>query len=267
MTTPMTFVQIAFLSVICLAGIATIAREAVYRLKSGPVRFRLPLASLARPPRGATRSAILIFVALTLMIPGAVSIKDPLMRAVMIVMVLAVASGLHSGNPRRDARRRLVLASGLLVLAVGAILLALGSRDFPVGELSMSEMLSVFMIVLAVLSFVFGAATIQESLSGTRVREGGIELFGMTRPWSRVIVTEWHEREGGFGLGLTVRSPWLFGMSYARDLEIIVPVSASDRLALESFLAGHATTAGRSRVGEDAGGFPEKSATGGGDER
>ena len=144
------------------------------------------------------------------------------MRAVMIVMVLAVASGLHSGNPRRDARRGLVLAS-VFVLAVGAILLALGSRDFPVGELSMSEMLSVFMIVLAVLSFVFGAATIQESLSGTRVREGGIELFGMTRPWSRVIVTEWHEREGGFGLGLTVRSPWLFGMSYARDLEIIVP--------------------------------------------
>ena len=54
-------------------------------------------------------------------------------------------------------------------------------------------------------------------------------------------------------------------MSYARDLEITVP--ASDRPALESFLAGHATTAGRSRVGEDAGGFPEKSATGGGDER
>ena len=201
------------------------------------------------------------------MIPGAVYSKDLLMRAVMIVMASAAASSLQSSNPRRDARRRLVLASGLLVLTVGAIFLALGSRDFPVGELSMSEMPRVFMIVLAVLSFVFGAATIQESLSGTRVREGGVELFGMTRPWSLVIVTDWHERVGGFGLGLTVRTPRLFGMRYARDLEVIVPVPTSDRPALESFLAGHAATAGRSRVGEDAGGFPEKSATGGGDER
>ena len=186
MTTPMTFVQIAFLSVICLAGIATIAREAVYRLKSGPVRFRLPLASLARPPRGATRSAILIFVALTLMIPGAVSIKDPLMRAVMIVMVLAVASGLHSGNPRR--RRETPAGARLGVARPGGWGHLTGTR---VERLPGRRALDV-RDALGVHDRPRGPVVRVRCRDdpgvpfGTRVREGGIELFGMTRPWSRV---------------------------------------------------------------------------------
>ena len=42
---------------LALLGIALIAREVVSRIKAGPVRFRLPLASLARPPQRITSNA------------------------------------------------------------------------------------------------------------------------------------------------------------------------------------------------------------------
>jgi hypothetical protein len=228
-----------------LLVLATIAREAVYRLKAGPVRFRLPLASLAKPQRGAaTTSAIMTGVAVLLILPAAMFNRDPLAWACVILCPWAAVGNLQSCNPRRDARRWLVLASGAFGLVVGAGCLAVGLGVFRVGDHFASGSDRAFILLYSVLAFVFGAAAIHESLSGTRVRDGGVEMFGLTRPWSRIVVKDWHEREGGFALRLSIISPRLFGMPYGRDREFNVPVPATERTALEVFLAGHAATAG-----------------------
>jgi hypothetical protein len=106
------------------------------------------------------------------------------------------------------------------------------------------------MLVLSVVLFGVGAATIQECLSGTLVRDRGLEIFGATHPWPRIIVKVWQECGGGFTLRLTILAPRLFGMPSRRDLEMIIPIPATERPALEAFFAGHAATAGRSPAGD-----------------
>jgi hypothetical protein len=105
------------------------------------------------------------------------------------------------------------------------------------------------MIVYSMILFGMGAATLQESVTGTRVRERGIEcpgpMFWTTQPWSRIIVEDWQAREGGFALHLTIRSPQgFFSSVFTPGGEIIVPVAASERAALGAFLAGHTATPG-----------------------
>jgi hypothetical protein len=69
-------------------------------------------------------------------------------------------------------------------------------------------------------------------------------MFWTTLPWSRIIVKDWQAREGGFALHLSILSPGLFGMRVGRDSEIIVPLTASERPALEAFLAEHTVASG-----------------------
>ena len=77
------------------------------------------------------------------------------------------------------------------------------------------------------------AAMLQESVTGTRVCQRGIEcgspMFWTTQPWSRIIVKDWQAREGGFTLHLTIRAPRLFGLRAVPDSQIFVPVPASRR--------------------------------------
>jgi hypothetical protein len=146
---------------------------------------------------------------------------------------------------RRDANRWLVLASGSFTVAMGAMLLANGLRVIQLGDHSANGLLRALMLVYSVIFFVLGAGAIQECISGTRVRERGIEMFSWTRPWSRVVVKDWQAREGGFALHLSILSPQGFlAMPLMLGAEIIVPVPASERPALEVFLAGHTATAG-----------------------
>ena len=101
------------------------------------------------------------------------------------------------------------------------------------------------MLVYSGIFFVLGAAAIQECISGTRVRERGIEMFcvdppvvagrrqGLARPRGRVCAPSVHPLP-----------PAVFGHAAHTGCEIIVPVPASERPALEVFLAGHTATAG-----------------------
>jgi hypothetical protein len=60
------------------------------------------------------------------------------------------------------------------------------------------------MIVYSMILVVMGAATLQDTVTGTRVRERCIEclgpMFWSAQPWSRIIVKDWQAREGGFAL-------------------------------------------------------------------
>jgi hypothetical protein len=98
--------------------------------------------------------------------------------------------------------------------------------------------------LVALVGFLRGATAIQEYMLGTRVRERGIELFGSFLAWSRGVVKDWFPRDGGFDVALTIRSPRLFGMRVTAEGEVTVPVPASERPALEVFLAEHPATAG-----------------------
>jgi hypothetical protein len=238
-----TFALLAIFSLLALFMIAMIAREARARLKAGPTRFRLPLASLANPPRGTEVTSIIFLISALMLIPAAMSGRDPSTWVFPMLFPWLAVNNLQSLNPRRDARRWLVLASGLLVLVPGTMLLAIGSRNLHAGNAPYG-LPAWFPFCWSFPLFVSGAAAIQEFASGTRVREGGIEMFATTYPWSRIVVKGWHAREGGFALRLFIASPRLFDVPCMPDRELIVPVPASERPALEDFLAGRTATAG-----------------------
>jgi len=96
------------------------------------------------------------------------------------------------------------------------------------------------LLVGSALLFAIGAAVIQDSILGTRVRERGIEMFCTSHPWSRIVVKDWHARDGAFALRLTLLPPRLFGVRLELENEIIIPVSAAQRPPLEDFLGAHA---------------------------
>ena len=142
---------------------------------------------------------------------------------------------------RRDAKWWLVLASGLFSLATGAVILAVELRALQeAGDSSAYQSPEALLLVGSALFFVIGAAVIQDSILGTRVRERGIEMFCTSQPWSRIVVKDWHTRDGAFALRLTLLPPRLFGVRLELENEIIIPVSAVQRPALEDFLCAHA---------------------------
>jgi hypothetical protein len=146
---------------------------------------------------------------------------------------------LSLNSPRRDAERWLVLASGLLGLVIGAVVLAVGLRALQAGTIWKQALPGPLLLVFSFMLLVAGAAAIQEYVTGTRVRERGIELFRTTWPWSRIVLKDWRAREGGFDLHLTILAPRWYGRPWGRDSEVVVPVIASGRTALEAFLAEH----------------------------
>jgi hypothetical protein len=232
---------------LALLGIVVVAREAVSRILAGPVRFGLPPASLAGPPHrilSTARGAFLLMVLfITLTVPYWMG--NAFSPAGFCFLYIWFSIYNQPRLSRRDVHRWLVLASGSLTLVTGAMLLVRGSGIIQLGVNSEFGLFRALMFVYAFVFFAFGAAAIQESISGTRVRERGIEMFSWTRPWSRVVVKDWQAREGGFALHLSILPPQGFlAMPLTRGAEIIVPVPASVRPALEVFLAGHTATAG-----------------------
>ena len=246
---PSSIIFNAFYSLLALLSIALIAREGVSRLGAGPVRFRLGIASRADSRQGSAAHLsgwTLTFCGLLFLFPIFRVYPDSwqhFMPWLWPFLWLCVCT-LSLGSPRRDAKSWLVLAAGLLSLVNGAALLAVGLRILRAIANPPDQLPRALLLVGSVIFFVMGAAALQESISGTLVRERGIQMFGTTQPWSRILVKDWQAREGGFDLHLTVLPPRLFGMSVERDSEIIVPVPASERPALDVFLAGHTATPG-----------------------
>ena len=122
------------------------------------------------------------------------------------------------------------------------MVLAAGLQVFRTDGLALMTLLpQALILIYAVIFLAIGAAAIAEALSGTVVRERGIEMFGTVHPWSRIVVERWLERDGGFVLRLLIVPPQLLDMPCGGGCEIDVLVPASQRPALEAFLAEHYT--------------------------
>ncbi len=238
----------ALFSVAALVLIALTAREAVSRLRAGPVRFRLGIASIQTPRRrqmGKARKVLLVCAFIAYLAGVVYEIIFPPrdrkhfygQEVFGMLLVMAVLY-------RADAKRWLVFAWGVASLVTGAALLRAGLWILQFADITV-QWARVLMLVYSVILFVIGAALLQESILGTIVREHGIQMFCATVPWSRVVVKDWHECEGGFALHLSVLSPeGFFAMSLRPGGEIVVPVPATERPALEVFLARHTANAG-----------------------
>ena len=180
----------AFCSLFALVYVAWIAWEAVPRLKAGPVRFRLPLASLAKPTKpqlGLTAAAFgfaLVPILLWLMVKAR-SPNDSLYLAFFSILLLWVVASILFGttyrwfNPRRDTKPWRVLAAGLLALVIGTVALAFGLRALQTSENPAGHPAGPFILV-ALFGFVRGATAIQEYMlghAGARARDRGIRVF------------------------------------------------------------------------------------------
>jgi hypothetical protein len=242
---------------IALIFVAWIARQAVAKARAGPVRFRLPLASLAKPSKQATPIAYIVIIASLVLLAAMIGSQANSTSRLIPVWLLWNGVSTVSQNLRRDVTRWPVLLTALLGLNLGVVALPMELWSLQAGKNPAPVLPGPLMLVFSVIFFVMGAAALHEYIAGTRVRERGIELFGITQAWSRIVVHDWCAHEGGFDLLLTILSPRLFGIPYGRDAEIIVPVPAADHPALEDFLVEHAATAKRSPLLEDVSEFPE----------
>jgi hypothetical protein len=235
-----TWLQYVTMGLMVLLVLASTAAQIAGRLRVGPVRFRLPLASLANPPTDRKAYRVVLGLAALGTLPIAIIGADPSIRALPLLYLCLWLNDLQINGPRRDARRWLVLASGLVALASGALMLAIASRH-PHGGAAFFGVW--FPLVFAVFFIGAGLPTTHEFVAGTRVCEGGIEMFASAQPWSRIAIQGWEQREGDLMLRLRVHSPRLGGLRVARDGEVVVPVPASERPALEDFLARHVPAA------------------------
>jgi hypothetical protein len=249
----------ALFSLLALVAIALFVQEAVFRLQAGPVRFRLALAS--RVPgrrvrtvawgRGQGAAAVygwvrMFFVLGILLTALTVRTRAQLFTGSRLALLIALFLCMVPFRfRRRDANRWLVLASGLFSLVIGAVVLAVRLLGFEVGDSSPYDFPpGALLLVCTAVLFAICAAICEESIVGTRVREGGIQMLCMTTPWSRIVVKHWDACEGGFVLHLAVLGPRLLGMGLEAESEVVIPVSASERPALEAFLRAHAAKAG-----------------------
>jgi hypothetical protein len=263
---PIDIVYSVTLSLVALGLIALLALAAVSRLGAGPILFRLGIASRASPTdRGqgrATRALqwisfvfmctfYLFLIVLGVVWQIIVGRSEPLLTP--SVAFCFCVFFLSSLLPQRNRTRRLVFASGLLLLLVAAELLAGGLQIIKFADVSVHPWVRALLIVYSMICCGMAAAMLQESVTGARVRERGIEcgspMFWTTQPWSRIIGMDWQTGEGGFMLHLTIRAPRLFSMRAAPDRQIFVPVPASGRPELEAFLAERITPARSLREG------------------
>jgi hypothetical protein len=237
-------ISLVSLSILALLGILWVMRGVVDALRTGPTRFRLPLASMATASQGGKACALVFLVCAFLMLPLAFKSRTLSSLVTPIVFSWAALSNFQSFAPRRHRRRWVVLASGLIGLAIGVVGLAVGLALTSVGIDSLFPGLPRPLVLMLVVCFMaVSTEQMREALFGTRVREHSIEIFGRTYPASRIIFKGWRECEEGFVLCLSISSRRLFGMSSRSDVLLTIPVRASDRPALEAFFAGHAATA------------------------
>lgn len=222
-----------------MAGIAVMG-EAVRRARAGPVRFRLPVASLAKPQR-RRGGVFLIIYSLFLL---AWITWDLSTLVLPLVFVWVGAHNVQTFEPRRDRRRGLLLGTAVLALASGGAAFAFALRIVvfgqPVGSFS-----PLFLACFTALGLMGAYETIRELCSGTPLRDGGIEMFGRTRPWSRIVVKGWQDGEGESLVRLQTvpkRASFL-KLDYERAGEFIVPVPWDLRADVETFLTEHARPA------------------------
>ncbi len=249
----------ALFSLLTLIAIALFVQEAVFRVQAGPVRFRLALASrvVGRPVatvawnRRQGAAAVygwvrMFFILGVLLTAFTVRTRGQLFTGSRLMLLIALFLCMAPFRfPRRDAHRWLVLAAGLFSLVIGAVVLAVRLLGLEQDDSSPYHVPpGAIMLICTAVLFAIGAAVCEESILGTRVREGGIQMLCTTTPWSRIVVKHWNAREDGFALHLTILGPRLFGMGLEAESEVIIPVSASERPALEVFLTAHAATAG-----------------------
>ncbi len=250
----------AVFSLLLLVSLALFARELITRLTAGPVRFRLAIASAAAPWAGGATSLLdplrglrlrgvaaygwvrmfLLLAWFSVML--SMTSREQLFVGSRLMLIIALfLCTLPFRLARRDAKRWLVFASGLFSLATGAVILAVELRTFhEAGGSWAYQSPEAFLLVGSALVVLIGAALIQDSILGTRVRERGVELFCTSQPWSRIVVKNWHAHNGAFALRLTLLPPRLFGVQLELEKEVIIPVSAAERPALEDFLGAHA---------------------------
>jgi hypothetical protein len=242
MASPFDFLLLTGFSLCTLFVLGSIAREAYARLKAGPVRFRLPLASLDKPRSGANLSSTMCLIVALLLLPMMFRTEPSAWFTPLLFLWIAV-NILQSNIPRRDSRRWLVLASGLIGLLTGTMWIAAGYRQLSSGE-SLYGMPAWFLFLCSFALFAASVPQLLELVSGTRVREGGIEMLGTTRPWSQVVVRGWHERDDGFALRVSIVPSQPVPTLTGGDTDMIVPVPASERPALEEFLRWHVAIVG-----------------------
>lgn len=231
----LTIVLVALASMFAVLSLARISGELARRKRAGPVLFRLPLASMARPPRGSMAAMWMLVAAAVLLLWPTISRANLSSGALAGVFVWMAANNLQARHPRRAARRWRVLEVGLIALLVAAMILVLGFRRLQPGD-PLYGLPPWFLIVWSASMFLAGASSIEEFLAGTRVREGGIELFGTTYPWSRIAVKGWEGDGDESVLRLAIVVPRWKGVADPREAERLVPVPASQRPALETFL-------------------------------
>jgi hypothetical protein len=225
------YVNLAFW-LLMLGAIAMNLRELAARLRAGRVRFRLPPASHADPSK---RHAVYVAAGMSacaalLLVAGNVARWWPLLP----FYVGAFAFPLAQGLPRRDQKRGLVATYGVISLGCGAMCLALGLRVVGATSNLLGELPLGIWYAAAIPFLMLGIIAIAEAISGSRVRERGIELFGWTYPWSRIGIKEWYPRDDGFALRLTIGAAGPIG---GKASDVVVPVSAAQRPELEAFLA------------------------------
>jgi hypothetical protein len=244
----------ALFSVLVLVSIAFLVQEAVCRLQAGRVRFRLPLASRVWGQRVATLGGNrkrgsaaygwvrMFFILGILGTALTVRTRAQLFTGSRLILLIALfLCTLPFALPRRDAKRWLVLGLGLLSLVIGAVVLPVRLLGLEAGDTSPYDFPpGALLLVCTGALFAIGVAVCEECILGTRVREGGIQMFCTTTPWSRIAVKQWNAREDGFALHLTILGPRLLGMGLESESEVIVPVATAERGELEDFLSAHA---------------------------
>lgn len=224
-----------------MAGISVVT-EAVRRRRAGPVRFRLPVASLAKPRR---RRGGVFLIVYSLFLLGFAWITWDLSTLVLpLVFVWVGVHNVQTFEPRRDRRRGLLLGTAILSLLSGAAAFAFVLRIVlfgqPVGSFS-----PLFLGCFTSLGLLGAYEMIREFRSGTQMRGGGIEMFGRTRPWSRIVVAGWQDGEGESLVRLQTvpeRASFL-KLDHERAGEFIVPVPSELRAEVETFLTARARPA------------------------
>ncbi len=244
----------AVFALVALVSVALFLREVVIRVTAGPVRFRLGSASPATPWAGRATSLldpmrglrlrslaaygwVRMFLLLAMLsIPFSITSRLQLIEGSRLMLLIALAQcALSFRLARRDIYWWPVLASGLFSLATGAVVLAVEFRALQAGGPLVYLPREAFLLVGSAAFVLIGAAVIQDSIRGTKVRERGIAMFCTTQPWSRIVVKGWYACEDAFLLHLTLLPPRLLGVQLEIDNEIVVPVSASQRPRWKTF--------------------------------
>ncbi len=145
------------LSLLALGYAGLIAREAVYRMKAGPVRFRLALASLAKPAtRGTPMAYVMIALAFFLLLLGGITSNLSAISRLMPFWLMWVGAHTISVNSRRDAKRWAVVVTGLLGLVAGVASLVIGYLASQAGKSPAPDLPWPLILVYAIIFVVTG---------------------------------------------------------------------------------------------------------------